>query len=260
MLLYDTLTSNSKMERTLNNMKIYFDPATSGLRSLDETVGRFHPKDIIIVTNFDQMIRTDFINHIALKNSVNLKIPVVIFSSEMSTEDASKKLLYGMGLCQITPKDTPLYIEEAAEFNVSELKERIIKLKELSQIEIVIINSIDYIYRFLPNENEQRAIKLYDFTKEMKALAEQLDIIIIMTASTVNDMKLSGEEIASARLADLIINIRTESIKYPDRLIITVKDNKIKKTTDITAQYYRQLGTFCDIDEDSDKEEEKDNE
>ena len=249
MLLQDTLIKNTKLAAM---MKDSFDPATSGLKSLDEITGKFHPKEVIIVTSFDQITRTDFINNIALKNSVNLKIPVVIFSSEMALEDASKKVLYCMDLCQITPKGTPLYVEEVGILNTAGLRDRVIELKRSSGIEIVIINSIDFIYRFLPSENEQRSIKLYEFTREMKVLAEELDIVVIMTASTVNDVRLAVEDTAADPLADMIINIRMmESSEYNNRLKITVRNNLIKKTSSLIVKYNRQYDTFHDIDEDN---------
>ena len=65
----------------------------TGFTDLDRMTAGFQPSDLIILAARPSMGKTTFALNIASHASINLKIPVVIFSLEMSKEQLALKLL-----------------------------------------------------------------------------------------------------------------------------------------------------------------------
>ncbi|MCX5751367.1 MAG: hypothetical protein NT099_06850 [Candidatus Saganbacteria bacterium] len=224
MLLYEIMAKNTKFVDDV--MKEPFTPISTGLKSLDEAIGKFKPGEAIIVTSIDPMSGTAFILDFSLKNSSRNKIPILLLSSITSVEQMAKLVFLGMDDFQIISKNTPLYIEEANKLNIDEIKQKILGLNKAALIEVVIIDSIDYIYQSLPAENGQRITSLYEFIKGIKQLAKELNIIIVMTARIIKDMEVPKEIAAAEPLVDLLIGVEMlESFEDQNKRMITVNRN-----------------------------------
>ena len=205
MLLYELLSKNTKLAADV--MKNPSEPITTGIDSLDETAGKLNPGEVILVESNDILTRTAFILNFAIKNTTQNKIPIAIFSSVMKTVDLAKQVFMSMDDFQVISKNTPLYIEDANNSSLAEIKERIIKLKESSMIEVVAIDSIDYISAALPSANGQKIAGLYEYIRGIKQIAKEFHLTIILTAQTIDDTKLPKELAVANSLADVLIDI-----------------------------------------------------
>jgi predicted ATP-dependent serine protease len=224
MLLYEIMAKNTTFADDV--MKEAFDPISTGLKSLDNAVGKFKQGEAIIITSIDPITGTAFILDLALKNAAGHRIPTFLLSSITSTEQMAKWVFLGMDDFQVIPRNTPLYIEDAGNLSIEGLKQRIIELKQSSLIEVVIIDSIDYIYQALPAEKGQRITSLYEYIRGVKQLAKKLNIIIVMTARAIKDIGLPKEIAIAEPLVDLLINIEMlESYEDQNKRMIIVNKN-----------------------------------
>ena len=247
MFLYEVLSKNTKLANDVMTDSI--GPLTSGLKSFDDVTGGFQSGDIIILTSIDPILRAAFINKVALNNSAYHRIPSVIFCSEMNAVDAAKQIMLSIDDFQVIPKNTPLYLEETGNSSVSELKDRITKLRESSLIEIVIINSIDYAYKHLPVDKGERITGLFNFIRELRILAKKLKLVMILTASAVKDFELPKEIAISEPLADWLIEFgMMESSDDRDKRMITVNKNGNNIAT-LEAMFNRKRNRFYDVGE-----------
>jgi replicative DNA helicase len=197
-------------------------PITSGLKSIDDSAGKFIPGETIIVTSADAVTRTAFVLNIALKNADHHRVPTAILSSVMPIGQIAKWVIMSLNDHQIMSKHTPLYLESIDKLNIADLKERIVRLKRSFLVEIVIIDSIDHI-------------------DGLNLLAKELNIVLILTSS---------KDIAkSDLLADILINIYVmETYDDQNKRIIDIKRNG-KDVANIKAMFNRRHARFYDIGE-----------
>ena len=226
------------------------NPIRSGLKELDDVIGGFNPGEIVILVSTDPIVRTAFPLNIALKNALN-NIPALILNSETSIEQTGKWTLF-MSLAghQEIPRSMPLYVEEIGDSSINELKEKIKRSKETLNIEIVVINSMNYAYQHLPDIEGQYIAGIRGYLNEMKALAKELKIVVILTARIINDLELPGEIAVGNNLADLLIGVErlVDEEKENNKRIITVNRNG-KNITMLVVGFNREYFRFHDLDE-----------
>jgi len=248
MLLYDVLSEKTKFADEF--MKEPFMPVTSGLESIDDHAGKLNPGETIILTSADAVTKTAFALNIAVKNASFQRIPAVMFSSLMPVEQIAKWVIMSLNDHQIMSKHTPLYLEAVDKLNAADLKEKIVSLKRSSLVEIVIIDSIDMVYRSLPDTDGQRIKAIYDFVHELKLLAKELNMILILTASIMDKLELPKEIAAVEPLADAVISVYMME-RYEDRnkRIVEVSRNG-KCVAAREVMFNRRHARFYDIGED----------
>lgn len=198
----------------------------SGFTSLDRITQGWQNSDMIVVAARPAMGKTAFILSMARNMTVNFKVPVLIFSLEMSavqlvnrlivseTELSSEKIRTGKledyEWTQLDTKiknlqDAPLYIDDTAAISLFELRSKCIRLKMQHNIGIVMI---DYLQLMSgpPEVRGNREQEVSTISRGIKQLAKELNVPIIalsqLSRSTVarggdmrpqlNDLRDSG--------------------------------------------------------------------
>jgi len=221
-------------------------PISTGLKSLDEVTNKFNPGEAVIITSVDPMSGTAFVLSLALKASAGARIPTLLLSSITSTEQMAKWVFLGMDDFQEMPKNAPLYIEETKNKTIDELKERIVEMVKNSLVEVVIIDSIDYIYQTLPAKDGQRITSLYEFIREMKQLARELSLVLVMTARAFDNMELPKEIKIIEPIVDLLIGIEMlDAFKDQDKRLLIVNKNEENIAT-LLVMFDRRRAKFYD--------------
>jgi len=198
----------------------------SGFTSLDRITQGWQNSDMIVVAARPAMGKTAFILSMARNMTVNFKVPVLIFSLEMSavqlvnrlivseTELSSEKIRTGKleehEWVQLDSKiknlqDAPLYIDDTAAISLFELRSKCIRLKMQHNIGMVMI---DYLQLMSgpPEVRGNREQEVSTISRGIKQLAKELNVPIIalsqLSRSTVarggdmrpqlNDLRDSG--------------------------------------------------------------------
>ena len=248
MLLYDILSKHTSFAGEVQSSP---GSITTGFRDLDNAVGgKIKPGETVIMVSPDPMVRISFALNLAIKNAVNHKIPVLIMNSETSIVQAAKWLLMNTdNYIPISNLSTPLYIEVIGKSDIEDFKERICKLKESSDIGIVIINPMNYIYQHIPDANEQSFNEMVGYLNEMRELAKKLNIVIILTARIIHELKLPDEIAAGNTHSDLLVSIEMLADAYEEnnKRIVTV--NKAgKNITMFVIGFDRNRLRFYDLE------------
>jgi len=240
MRLYDMFSKNKEYAKAMPRVSARIH---SGITDdLDKALFGLFEGTILIITSLDRTTRTALTLDIALNNAAVYGTPTALFSSVMTSDKMAKQLWLSLCPSEVISKNTPLYLEEIGKLTISKLKERIIKLKDASLIELVIIDSIDCIYRSEKDEND-KFDKLYEFVQEMKLFAKEKEIAIILTTSVLNEDIHPKEYAIIAPLAQFIVSLpMIEPGEDKDKRRITV--NKSGDKTDLLVRFDRQRSTF----------------
>jgi len=220
----------------------------SGFKELDRMTAGFQPSDLIIIAGRPSMGKTAFCLNIAEYAAIENKIPVAIFSLEMSKEQLVIRMLCSQAHVEGTrlrtgylnesdwPKltiaagnlsEAPIYIDDTAALSALELRAKARRLKSEHGLGMVIIDYLQLMKGRARVENRQQEIS--EISRSLKALSKELSIPVIAVSQLsrkteertgnrpqLSDLRESG---AIEQDADLIIFI------YRDEVYNRAEDN-----------------------------------
>ena len=220
----------------------------SGFKELDRMTAGFQPSDLIIIAGRPSMGKTAFCLNIAEYAAIENKIPVAIFSLEMSKEQLVIRMLCSQAHVEGTrlrtgylnesdwPKltiaagnlsEAPIYIDDTAALSVLELRAKARRLKSERGLGMLIIDYLQLMKGRARVENRQQEIS--EISRSLKALSKELNIPVIAVSQLsrkteertgnrpqLSDLRESG---AIEQDADLIIFI------YRDEIYNRAEDN-----------------------------------
>jgi replicative DNA helicase len=213
----------------------------SGFRELDRLTAGFHPADLIIVAGRPSMGKTALCLNLAQYAAIEKRIPVAIFSLEMSKEQLvirmfcaeahveGSRLRTGFLNESDWPKltiaagnlsEAPIYIDDTAALSVLELRAKARRLKAEHGLGMLIIDYLQLMKGRAKVESRQQEIS--EISRSLKALAKELSIPVIAVSQLsrkteertgnrpqLSDLRESG---AIEQDADLIIFIYRDEI------------------------------------------------
>jgi len=206
-ILKDTIELVDK----LYNKKELITGLPSGFFDLDVTTTGFHPGDLIIVGARPGMGKTTFCLNIAAYVAINVKVPVAIFSLEMTKEqivlrmvcseaevdskavrsgyhskEDYKKLVNAAGRLA----DAPIYIDDS--FNsVLDIKAKARRLKAEHGLGLIIVDYLQLMSGI--GTYSQREQVISDISRSLKALAKDLYVPVIVISQLNRSCELRGE-------------------------------------------------------------------
>lgn len=168
----------------------------TGFSELNRMTGGLQKSDLIILGARPSMGKTAFVLNI-LANLARKNIPVAIFSLEMSAEQLTNRLfsLYGLinsnsirlgkldgndlerlTLTASILSEKPLYIDDTAGLNISQLRTKARKLKREKDIQLL---AIDYLQLMQGTSKKDRQQEISEISRQLKLLARELNVTII---------------------------------------------------------------------------------
>jgi replicative DNA helicase len=171
----------------------------SGFNELDKITSGWQRSDLVIIAARPAMGKTAFVLSMAKNIAVDFKIPVAIFSLEMSNVQLVNRLI--MNVCEIEGSkirngrlstaewaqledridvlhDAPIYVDDTPGLSVTELRSKARKLVREKKIQLIIIDYLQLMnangFNFGSREQEVSII-----SRNLKGLAKELDIPII---------------------------------------------------------------------------------
>jgi len=171
----------------------------SGFENLDRVTYGWQKSDLIILAARPSMGKTSLAMCFARNAAVDHKIPVAVFSLEMSKRQLMKKLisvesevpltniLRGM-LDETQMRDTtlaggvlgaaPIYIDDKS-LNVFELRAKARRMKYDFGVEMIIVDYIQLMSPESTNKNRNRENEVSEISRTLKLIAKELDIPVI---------------------------------------------------------------------------------
>jgi len=213
----------------------------SGFKELDRMTAGFQPSDLIIIAGRPSMGKTAFCLDVAEYAAIDNKIPVAIFSLEMSKEQLVIRMLCSQAHVEGTrlrtgyltesdwPKltiaagnlsEAPIYIDDTAALSALELRAKARRLKADRGLGMVIVDYLQLMKGRARVESRQQEIS--EISRSLKALSKELNIPVIAVSQLsrkteertgnrpqLSDLRESG---AIEQDADLILFIYRDEI------------------------------------------------
>jgi replicative DNA helicase len=213
----------------------------SGFKELDRMTAGFQPSDLIIIAGRPSMGKTAFCLDVAKYAAIDNKIPVAIFSLEMSKEQLVIRMLCSQAHVEGTrlrtgylnesdwPKltiaagslsESPIYIDDSAALSVLELRAKARRLKSDHGLGMVIVDYLQLMKGRSRVESRQQEIS--EISRSLKALSKELNIPVIAVSQLsrkteertgnrpqLSDLRESG---AIEQDADLILFIYRDEV------------------------------------------------
>jgi replicative DNA helicase len=213
----------------------------SGFKELDRMTAGFQPSDLIIIAGRPSMGKTAFCLDVAEYAAIDNKIPVAIFSLEMSKEQLVIRMLCSQAHVEGTrlrtgylnesdwPKltiaagnlsEAPIYIDDTAALSALELRAKARRLKADRGLGMVIVDYLQLMKGRARVESRQQEIS--EISRSLKALAKELNIPVIAVSQLsrkteertgnrpqLSDLRESG---AIEQDADLILFIYRDEV------------------------------------------------
>ncbi|MGH8691098.1 MAG: replicative DNA helicase [Burkholderiales bacterium] len=221
----------------------------SGFIDLDRKTAGLQPGELIIIAGRPSMGKTalalNIAEHVALHPSVRL--PVAIFSMEMSASQLAMRMLSSMARVDQTKlrtgrldntewgdltdaigrlNEARIHVDETAALNALELRARARRMKrEYGKLGLVVVDYLQLMSASAQGEN--RATEISEISRSLKALAKELDVPVVALSQLsraveqrndrrplMSDLRESG---AIEQDADLILFIFREEVYSPDK-------------------------------------------
>jgi replicative DNA helicase len=169
----------------------------SGFNDLDAKTGGFQKSDLIIIAARPGVGKTSLTLGIAQHASIQYKIPVAIFSLEMSEQQLVTRLLCSeasvdsyrlrTGLLKDAEwpriaqamgalSEAPIYIDDSPSISVMEMRTKARRLKSANNLGLIIV---DYLQLMQGRNQENRVQEVSEISRSLKSLARELQVPVI---------------------------------------------------------------------------------
>ncbi len=266
--------------QSLYERKAMVTGVPSGYEDLDKLTSGFQPTDLIIIAGRPAMGKSSLAINIAENAAIQHKIPVAIFSLEMSKEQLVLRMLGSqseVGLSKIRngylaqedwPRLTtgaglltqaPIMIDDSAALTVFEIRAKCRRLKAEGKLGMVMI---DYLQLIRPSGRpENRVQEISQITRGLKALAKELQVPIVALSQLsravetrgtdrrpqLSDLRESG---SVEQDSDVVMFVFREEYYKPDdpalkgKATIIVAKQRNGPTADVTLTFLRECTKF----------------
>jgi replicative DNA helicase len=221
--LKDTLHEAWERLDHLHKTKDELRGVPTGFSELDNKLSGFQKSDLIILAARPSMGKTSLALDIARKASVNHKVPVAIFSLEMSSQQLVDRMLaaesqvdswkirtghnlsveqdfksIGDAISRLS--DAPIYIDDAPGNNILKMRAVARRLKNEKGLGLIIV---DYLQLMLPTNtkhNDNLVQQVTEISRSLKNLARELEVPVLALSQLSRAVEQRG---GKPRLSDL---------------------------------------------------------
>jgi replicative DNA helicase len=253
----------------------------TGYRDLDRLMAGLHPSDLIIVAGRPSVGKTAFVLGIAHHVALHQRLPVAIFSLEMSVEQLVQRLLSSESKVDShrlrtgfinehewhlisqafgALAEAPIYIDDTANLTVLELRTKARRLKAEADIQLVIV---DYLQLMHGRGQENRVQEVAEISRGLKALARELSVPVVALSQLsravesrqdhrpiLSDLRESG---SIEQDADVVIFLHREELYKPDTdkkniAEVIVAKHRHGPTATLELRFFPQQTRFADLE------------
>ena len=275
------VTAFDTIERMYQN-KNKVSGIESGFIDLDKKISGLNPSSLIILAARPAMGKSAFVLNIAEYVAMHDKVPVMIFSLEMSKEEIANRMLASesevdsmkikngndltsedwlkLGQASGRLSDIPLYIDDTPGLTSAELRAKCRKVKLEKNIGLVIIDYLQLMESKTKSPSRQQEIS--EISRSLKILAKELQIPVIALSQLsratesrtdhkpmLSDLRESG---AIEQDADIVMFIHREDYYNPETekkniAEIIIAKNRSGETGTVELAWLGQYTKFANL-------------
>ncbi|PKK82656.1 MAG: replicative DNA helicase [candidate division Zixibacteria bacterium HGW-Zixibacteria-1] len=193
----------------------------TGFAQLDAMTGGLHDGEFVVIAGRPSMGKTAFALNVAEFMAVDKKVPVGIFSIEMSKEQLVLRLLCGrarisqhllrtnrlrdadwqrLSIAADPLSEANIYIDDSAVLSPVEVRAKARRLKAQHNVGLIIVDYIQMMTSGVRAENRQQEMAL--ISRSMKTLAKELNIPVIAVSQLSRMVEMRGGD-KRPQLSDL---------------------------------------------------------
>ena len=191
----------------------------TGFGDLDHLLAGLHPANLVVIAARPGMGKSTLAINIAA-NIADQKLPVAVFTLEMSREEIVHRLLASLAgvdaskiktgnldverwrkLSQATSKlyEMPFYVDDSHDLTVTAIRAKCRRLKRKVGLSLVVVDYLQLMQG--PRAAENRQQEIADISRSMKNLARELQVPVIAVSQL--NRQLESRENKRPRLGDL---------------------------------------------------------
>jgi replicative DNA helicase len=236
----DLVKESFKLIEELHERKELVTGAPTGFIELDRITSGLQPSDLIIVAGRPSMGKTAFALNTALNAATSdKKVPVAIFSLEMSKEQLVQRMLCGEARVDSSRlrggflgqmdwdnlaraaghlSEADIFIDDTPAMNVLEIRAKSRRLQKEHGLGLIIVDYLQLMRGLNTNEGREREIS--EISRSLKALAKELNIPVIALSQ---------------------LNRMVESRKPPKPILADLRESgAIEQDADVIMFIYRE--------------------
>jgi replicative DNA helicase len=194
----------------------------TGFTDLDRMTDGLHGSEMIVVAARPSMGKTslamNIVEHVALED----KLPVAVFSLEMSAEALVLRMMCSIARVNLRsiregfmsesdfPKLTSaagklanakLFIDDSAGLSILQLRARARRLHQMHDIKLIVIDYLQLLHSTARRSQENRQQEISDISSGIKALAKELKVPVLVLSQL--NRELERDKSRKPRLSDL---------------------------------------------------------
>ncbi len=225
----NTLGIKQLVHQAIGTIENYFSRSgtltglATGFADLDQMTDGLHGSEMIVIAARPSMGKTSLAMNIAEHVAIESKLPVGVFSLEMSAESLVVRMMCSLARVSLQsvragfgnesdfPKLTtaagklagaPLFIDDSAGLSILQLRARARRMWQQHSIKLFVIDYLQLLHSTARRSQENRQQEISDISSGIKALAKELKAPVIVL-SQLNREPEKRERGAEPRLSDL---------------------------------------------------------
>ena len=196
--MQDIVKDSLELIEQLYQQKRYVTGVESGFKDLDSLTAGFQNGDFVVVAGRPGMGKTSFALNVAQHVATKMKVPVAVFSLEMTKEQLMLRMLCSearvrahnvrtgfvgknewgkLTLAAGTLHDAPIYIDDSSDLTVLEMRAKARRLKAEVDLGLIVVDYLQLIRGHRRAESRQQEIT--HISSSLKSLAKELGIPVM---------------------------------------------------------------------------------
>jgi replicative DNA helicase len=176
---------------------------STGFVELDRMTSGLHPSEMVVIAARPSMGKTALAMNIAEYVAINEKLPVGVFSLEMSSQQLVQRLLCSRARVNLQrvrdgflgERDFPsltaaasrlaearIFIDDSASLSILELRAKARRLKAQQDVKLLIIDYLQLLRSTSRRAQDNRQLEISEISAGLKALAKELKVPVIVVA------------------------------------------------------------------------------
>ena len=225
------LSMKEQVMSTLESIEKLFEDkgaitgVSTGFRDLDKLTSGLHPSEMIVIAARPSMGKTAMAMNIAEHAAIDAKLPVAIFSLEMSAQQLVQRMLCSRARVNLArtrdgflaeadfPKlthaasklaEAKIFIDDTAGLTILELRAKARRLRAQQNVQLIVIDYLQLVRSTSRRAQDNRQLEITEISAGLKGLAKELKIPIIVVAQLNRNPEIrTGSGKGVPRLADL---------------------------------------------------------
>src|SRR5436305_9203832 len=212
---------------------------STGFHEFDRMTSGLHPSEMIVIAARPSMGKTALAMNIAEHVAINSKLPVAVFSLEMSSQQLVQRLLCSRARVNLqkvregflAERDFPsltaaasklaeseIYIDDSAGLSILELRAKARRLKAQKNIQLIVIDYLQLLRSTTRRAQDNRQLEISEISAGLKGLAKELKVPVLVLAQLnrqpeartggkprLSDLRESGSIEQDADLVGLLV-------------------------------------------------------